>query len=153
MGRINFGPMLAHSRKGFLDKVLIDGKIEIKEWIVHVLEFRQGTSNINGWKSMQTTPDAKNILHDGPRLFFATFPIDNQQLIGDTYLNLDFNWSKGVAFCNGFNLGRYWNVGPQRTLYIPAQLLVKGVNQIQIFELYTYGSNLTLVDTPLLNQR
>ncbi|CAM2714892.1 unnamed protein product [Rotaria socialis] len=83
---------------------------------------------------MQTTPDAKNILHDGPRLFFATFPIDNQQLIGDTYLNLDFNWSKGVAFCNGFNLGRYWNVGPQRTLYIPAQLLVKGVNQIQIFE-------------------
>ncbi|CAF4364012.1 unnamed protein product, partial [Rotaria socialis] len=131
MGRINFGPMLAHSRKGFLDKVLIDGKIEIKEWIVHVLEFRQGTSNINGWKSMQTTPDAKNILHDGPRLFFATFPIDNQQLIGDTYLNLDFNWSKGVAFCNGFNLGRYWNVGPQRTLYIPAQLLVKGVNQIQ----------------------
>ncbi|CAF4607173.1 unnamed protein product, partial [Rotaria socialis] len=60
--------------------------------------------------------------------------------------------SKGVAFCNGFNLGRYWNVGPQRTLYIPAQLLVKGVNQIQIFELYTCGSNLTLVDTPLLNQ-
>ncbi|CAF4683544.1 unnamed protein product, partial [Rotaria socialis] len=131
MGRINFGPMLDRSRKGLLDKVLIDGKIKIKEWIVHVLEFRQGTSNINGWKPMQTTPDAKNILHDGPRLFFATFPIDNQQLIGDTYLNLDFNWSKGVAFCNGFNLGRYWNVGPQRTLYIPAQLLVKGVNQIQ----------------------
>ncbi|CAF1364934.1 unnamed protein product [Rotaria magnacalcarata] len=110
----------------------MDGKIEITEWIVHVLEFRHGTSNINGWKPMQTTPDAKNVLQNGPRLFLATFPI-------------------GIAFCSGFNLGRYWNVDPQRTLYIPAQLLVKGVNQIQIFELYTYGRNLTLVDTPLLN--
>ena len=31
----------------------------------------------------------------------------------DTFLQLD-GWSKGVAFVNGFNLGRYWPVmGPQ----------------------------------------
>jgi len=26
-------------------------------------------------------------------------------------------WGKGVAFVNGFNLGRYWNAGPTKTLY------------------------------------
>ena len=33
----------------------------------------------------------------------------------DTFLRLD-GWTKGVAFMNGFNLGRYWPVmGPQVT--------------------------------------
>ena len=39
-------------------------------------------------------------------------------------------WRKGVVFINGFNLGRYWDVGPQRTLYIPAPLLRLGLNQV-----------------------
>lgn len=30
---------------------------------------------------------------------------------------------------NGFNLGRYWNVGPQRTLYVPAPVLKRGENE------------------------
>lgn len=31
----------------------------------------------------------------------------------DTFLRLD-GWSKGVAFINGFNIGRYWPImGPQ----------------------------------------
>ncbi|CAF2757751.1 unnamed protein product [Rotaria sp. Silwood2] len=153
MGRINFGPMLDHSRKGLLGKVLLDDKIEINEWIVHVLEFRKGTTNKNGWSSMLTEHKTNNVLLNGPRLFFASFSIDDQQSIGDTYLKLNSNWSKGVAFCNGFNLGRYWNIGPQQTLYIPAQLLIKGLNQIQLFELYTYGRNFSLVDTPMIDQQ
>ncbi|CAF1196218.1 unnamed protein product [Rotaria sordida] len=153
MGRVNFGPLLDHGRKGLLGKVLLNDKIEIKEWIVHVLEFRKGTSNMNNWRSMSIEYRANNFLLNGPRLFFASFFIDNQQSVDDTYLKLDSKWSKGVAFCNGFNLGRYWNVGPQRTLYIPAQLLFKGLNQIQLFELYTYGHNLSLVDTPVINER
>ena len=35
---------------------------------------------------------------------------------------------------NGFNLGRFWNIGPQKKLYIPAPLLKKGDNEIVIFE-------------------
>ena len=42
--------------------------------------------------------------------------------IKDTFLRLD-GWTKGVAFVNGFNLGRYWDRGPQQTLYVPAPLL------------------------------
>ena len=41
----------------------------------------------------------------------------------DTFLSLP-GWHKGVAFINGFNLGRYWPiVGPQKTLYVPRTLL------------------------------
>ena len=28
---------------------------------------------------------------------------------------------------NGFNLGRYWTIGPQKTLYIPKHLLFKRI--------------------------
>ena len=35
---------------------------------------------------------------------------------------------------NGFNLGRYWNVGPQKTLYVPAPLLREGENEVIVFD-------------------
>lgn len=55
-------------------------------------------------------------------------------------------WIKGVVFINGFNLGRYWNVGPQRTLYLPAPLLRSGRNEV----ITECGANLTLLLTRLL---
>ena len=39
-------------------------------------------------------------------------------------------WTKGVVFLNGINLGRYWKVGPQKTLYVPAPLLKRGINKV-----------------------
>ena len=44
------------------------------------------------------------------------------------------NWGKGIIFINGINIGRYWKVGPQQTLYIPGVWLKKGENKIVIFE-------------------
>ena len=43
-------------------------------------------------------------------------------------------WGKGCAFLNGFNLGRYWEIGPQKRLYIPGPLVKKGKNEIILFE-------------------
>lgn len=40
-------------------------------------------------------------------------------------------WSKGVVFLNGVNLGRYWKKGPQKTLYVPAPLLKRGINKVE----------------------
>ena len=38
---------------------------------------------------------------------------DNSDAANDTFLRLN-GWTKGVAFVNGFNLGRYWpSMGPQ----------------------------------------
>ena len=70
----------------------------------------------------------------------------------DTFLSLP-GWHKGVAFLNGFNLGRYWYisnqlslsalhaifchrpaVGPQMTLYVPATLLKTGTNMLILLE-------------------
>lgn len=67
-----------------------------------------------------------------PCLFRAGFEADE---VCDTFLKLP-GFHKGVAYVNGFNLGRYWNdAGPQKTLYIPAPLLKKGANEIVVFEL------------------
>ncbi|XP_026634336.1 beta-galactosidase-1-like protein 2 [Microtus ochrogaster] len=43
-------------------------------------------------------------------------------------------WRKGVIFINGQTLGRYWNIGPQETLYVPAVWLHPGINEIVMFE-------------------
>ncbi|XP_051012758.1 beta-galactosidase-1-like protein 2 [Acomys russatus] len=43
-------------------------------------------------------------------------------------------WQKGVIFINGQVLGRYWNIGPQETLYVPGSWLHSGVNEIMMFE-------------------
>jgi beta-galactosidase len=32
-------------------------------------------------------------------------------------------------------LGRVWNVGPQKTLYVPAPWLKKGTNEVIVFDL------------------
>lgn len=52
----------------------------------------------------------------------------------DTFIDMS-KFTKGNVFVNGFNLGRYWNIGPYYDLYIPAPLLRKGENEIIIFEL------------------
>ena len=50
----------------------------------------------------------------------------------DTFLR--FPGVCGVAWVNGFNLGRYWNVGPGDTLYVPAPVLRRGANEVLVFE-------------------
>ena len=51
------------------------------------------------------------------------FSTGNSVQTRDSFLSLP-GWHKGVAWINGFNLGRYWPVvGPQKTLYVPGALL------------------------------
>ena len=52
--------------------------------------------------------------------------------IADTFI--EFPGKKGVVWVNGHNLGRYWNIGPGNTLYVPAPFLKNGVNEIIVFE-------------------
>lgn len=51
----------------------------------------------------------------------------------DTFLDTE-GFGKGCAFINGFNLGRFWEIEPQKRLYIPAPLIRKGKNVIVLFE-------------------
>lgn len=82
---------------------------------------------------METKTIESGILRNGPVFFRSYFHISDQPL--DTYLDTT-GWGKGVAYVNGYNLGRYWPVaGPQMTLYIPAAFLRTGQNILEILEL------------------
>ena len=66
-------------------------------------------------------------LLEGPSLYRGTFQVNSEPR--DTFLLME-GWTKGVCFINGHNLGRYWNVGPQMTLYVPGPWLRKGENYV-----------------------
>jgi len=59
------------------------------------------------------------------------------------------NLTKGCVWINGFNIGRYWNIGPQQTLYVPGELL-KEENEIVIFEMFNGADTVEFVDAPNL---
>ena len=80
-----------------------------------------------------------------PAFYHFTLDVDQK---GDTFLDFE-GWGKGCIFLNGFNLGRFWEIGPQKRLYIPAPLLKEGRNEIVVFE--TDGKQpgtITLKDEP-----
>jgi beta-galactosidase len=54
---------------------------------------------------------------------------------GDTFFDIS-NYKKGVVWVNGHNLGRYWDIGPQKRLYCPASYIRPGMNEILIFDLH-----------------
>ena len=49
-------------------------------------------------------------------------------------------WGKGAVWVNGKSLGRFWNIGPQQTLYLPAPWLKEGeyrkLTDAELNELY-----------------
>ena len=57
---------------------------------------------------------------------------------------------KGTVFLNGFCLGRFWDIGPQKRLYIPAPLLRTGRNELLIVETEGRFGTVALMDEPEL---
>jgi beta-galactosidase len=86
---------------------------------------------------------------EAPVIYKGTFRLNKT---GDTFLDMR-NWGKGIVFVNGHNLGRYWHIGPQQTLYLPGCWLKKGKNKIVIFE-QLEGGKITIsgIDHPILDQ-
>jgi len=119
LGRINFGPYLLQNKKGITESVVFGGK-ELKGWEMYSLPF----SNVPVVK-------AGKVGVNEPVLREGGFKLD---AVGDTYLDMS-QWGKGVVWVNGHNLGRYWEVGPQQTVFVPAEWLKKGENSIAVLEL------------------
>ena len=72
----------------------------------------------------------------------------------DTFLAMT-GWTKGIAWINGFNLGRYWeSLGPQKTLYIPAPRLQKGANELVVLEMHSGSAslNFSFLGQPILKE-
>jgi beta-galactosidase len=117
-GRINYGNEWIQ-RKGLPDGVRVDSET-VKGWDHHGFNL-SCIENIEFEKEYKGAP---------PAFFRGVFQVSE---IGDTFLNPK-GWTKGVAFVNGFNLGRYWTIGPQLTLYVPRHLLKMGENEVILFE-------------------
>ena len=132
MGRINYGSEIVHNTKGIISPVTIAGQPISGNWEMYQLPMSEvpdftklGNNNVFKNGSSQA-----NRLKDCPVLYEGTFTLNET---GDTFIDMEA-WGKGIIFVNGHNIGRYWKVGPQQTLYIPGVWLNKGENKIVIFE-------------------
>ncbi len=123
MGRVNYGPKL-HDRKGITQQVRLENQI-IHGWEIYPLPLKD-------LSSLQYT-DALETMADTPVFYKGILSIN--EVPKDTFLKTD-TLTKGVVFVNGINLGRYWEIGPTATIYIPAPILKQGNNTIVIFELH-----------------
>ncbi|MEQ2177213.1 hypothetical protein GOODEAATRI_001462 [Goodea atripinnis] len=95
----------------------------LQGFIIHSLDMKPGFSSSH-WVSMQRRPSF-------PAFFQAKLYVNSSPK--DTFIKLP-GWTKGVVFINGRNLGRYWSIGPQQTLYVPGPWLHRGDNQVIVFE-------------------
>ena len=57
----------------------------------------------------------------------------NLKKVGDTFLNME-QFGKGQVYVNGYAVGRFWNIGPQQTLYVPGCWLKKGQNEVIVLD-------------------
>ena len=119
MGRVNFGPRMDEQRKGIDGCVQINGHIH-HNWDMYTLPL-EDISKV----------DFEKAYKEGVPAFYR-FAFEAEKA-ADTFLDFE-GWGKGCVFVNGFNIGRFWEIGPQKRLYIPAPLLKEGANEIIIFE-------------------
>ncbi|GAB6119525.1 glycoside hydrolase family 35 protein [Dysgonomonas termitidis] len=130
MGRINYGSEIIHNTKGIISPVIINGNIIEGEWEMYQVPMNEAPAVDKMDRSHVYELGAAGKIKGRPALYTGTFNLDET---GDTFIDME-DWGKGIIFINGINIGRYWKVGPQQTLYIPGVWLRKGQNEIAIFE-------------------
>lgn len=125
MGHINFAQEII-DRKGITDRVTLNG-MTLMNWEAFTLPL-----------TATTTAQLKRneVSLERPGVFFSgSF---NLSRVADTYLDLS-GYTKGMVWVNGHCLGRYWNIGPQQSLYCPAGFMKEGENEILVFDLHQTG--------------
>jgi beta-galactosidase len=119
MGRVNYSVQMNHQYKGIKDGVIVNGAFQ-SQWEMFSLPM----------DNLEQIDFSGNWQKGQPSFSKVAFQVDE---VGDTFLELP-GWGKGFVVVNGHNIGRFWEKGPQQRLYIPAPYLVKGVNELVIFE-------------------
>ncbi len=122
MGHINFAQEMI-DRKGITDRVSLQG-MTLMNWEVFLLPLG------DAW--VAALP-AGRVDASRPGVFFrGSFTLDTP---ADTFIDMT-GYRKGVVWVNGHNLGRYWDIGPQKRLYCPAPWLKSGVNEVVVLDLH-----------------
>ncbi|HEV2136645.1 MAG TPA: glycoside hydrolase family 35 protein [Terracidiphilus sp.] len=119
-GRINSTRMMRHAQKGAPGGITLDGRA-LTGWQVYMLP-------MNNFSKVHFHSAAAA---EGPAFYRGHFSISS---VGDTFLDVH-DLHKGAVWINGHAIGRYWDIGPQETLYVPGPWLHKGANEIIVFDL------------------
>jgi len=139
-GRINFTTELRSERQGINGPITLAGR------------------ELTGWQVFSLPMDDLSTLHFssleqskgeiGPAFYQGHFDL---QTLGDTFLDTR-GWGKGAAWINGHALGRFWNLGPQQTLYVPAPWLKTGPNEVVVFTQGGHTLRLRGLREPILGE-
>jgi len=108
------------ARKGLIGGASLDGA-ELTGWEMYSLPL-ESVTNI----------EPSDTGHTGPMFYRGTFSLTD---IGGTFLDMR-QWSMGVVWVNGYNLGRFWDRGALRSLFVPRHWLNEGENEIVVLELH-----------------
>jgi len=162
MGRINFSPGgMKDTRKGLTGNVTLNHEMILLDWNITCLPL-DNYKDFDDMKWEDVTVNGRRSSSSGGPTFYRSSAIkfDGHS---DTFLSSDTSWlSKGFAWVNGFNLGRYWPVqGPQKTLYVPAPRTVGNDRRLVLLELEAHSTNnnggddefiVEFQDYPILNR-
>lgn len=118
-GRVNFGKTITGERAGVTRQVTLNGT-PLTGWDIFPLPMT----------TVDKLPYAATPC-EGACFYRGSF---NLSATGDTFLDTT-QFTKGELWLNGKALGRIWNIGPQKTLYAPGPFLMKGKNEIVVFDL------------------
>lgn len=129
VGRINYGPDLLDNHKGITESVSFCGK-ELKGWTTTPLPLYQLTK-----MPRCKAPEKGNHDMEGVAFHRGTFKLDKR---GDVFLDMS-GWGKGAVWVNGRSIGKFWQIGPQQTLYVPGPWVKKGRNEVIVFDMEPTG--------------
>ncbi|HNS22333.1 MAG TPA: beta-galactosidase [Sedimentisphaerales bacterium] len=143
MGHINFGPEV-HDRKGLHAPVTLKAAdaaaVEPGPWQVYRLPLEGPMLENLRWKLGKTR---------GPAFWRGTFNVAKP---ADTFLDVR-TWGKGVLWVNGRCMGRFWNIGPTQTMYVPGPWLQSGRNEVIVLDLLGPSEPvLAGLEEPILDQ-
>lgn len=121
MGRVNYGENML-DRKGISDIYL---------GIQRLMNYDVWTLPLDNLDKLKYSSSVKK---EEPVFLKGSFKTDSK---ADCFVHLD-GFNRGCVYINGFNLGRFWKVGPQKSLYLPGTLL-KDENEIIVFNIGGYS--------------
>ena len=138
MGRINFGRAIK-DYKGITKEVTISAKMDgheaswnLKNWTIVPIPDNYETAvkalSVGTETSKRTRQHAKLLTKTG--YYRGHFTLRKP---GDTFLNMEA-FGKGQVYVNGHAIGRFWNIGPQQTLYLPGCWLKQGRNEVIVLD-------------------
>ncbi|KAJ8788280.1 hypothetical protein J1605_022574 [Eschrichtius robustus] len=139
-GRISFSWKIQNQQKGLIGPVTLNN-IPLQSFTIYSLELKM--SFFERLRSVSWKPVPTHSL--GPAFYLGTLKAGSSPQ--DTFLTFP-GWDYGFVFINGRNLGRYWNIGPQETLYLPGAWLQPGDNEIVVFEKKKRGPYIHTTDNP-----